>query len=154
MRIDRRRVVAGLFAEVTFTALPLLIVFMVLLRYEHGDQIARSPEWSFGAAILFGQALVRFMTGVAHGGRAAHGPVALAVALIIVFGLAPSLLALTLILMDSEATPPQEPAAWLSVLQVVLFMVGAATYFVFGAIGELWPRHESPSPFIAHGEPL
>jgi hypothetical protein len=141
MASNRRRTIAGLFAEVSFAALPLLIVLMVLLNYRHGDHIVWSPEWSFGAAILFGQALVKFMTGMAHGGHAAHGPVALAITLIIVLGLAPSLLVLTLILMDLEADPRRQPADWLSVLQVVLFLCAAATYLVFGAIGELW-RHE------------
>jgi|KBSSwiStaDraftv2_1062776.scaffolds.fasta_scaffold198976_2 hypothetical protein len=143
MTFNRRRVFAGLFAEVSFTTLPLLIVLIVLLNYEHGEHIVQSPEWSFGAAILFGQALVKFMTGMAHGGRAAHGPVSLAITLIIVFGLAPSLLVLTLVLIDMEAIPRREPAEWLSVLQVVLFLLGAATYLVFGTVGELWRHHET-----------
>jgi hypothetical protein len=145
MASSRRRVVAGLFAEVSFAALPLLIVLMVLLNYRHGDHIIWSPEWSFGAAILFGQALVKFMTGMAHGGHAAHGPVALAITLIIVLGLAPSLLVLTRVLMDLEADPRRVPAGWLSMLQVVLFLSGAATYLVFGAIGELWRHEEKPT---------
>src|SRR5262245_26855876 len=120
MASSRRRVVAGPFAEVSFAPLPLLFVLMVLPNYRPGAHIIWSPEWSFGAAILFGQALVKFMTGMAHGGHAAHGPVALAITLIIVLGLAPSLLVLTLVLMDLEADPRREPAGWLSVLQVVL----------------------------------
>src|SRR6185295_11488878 len=111
MTFNRRRVFAGLFAEVSFTTLPLLIMLIVLLNYEHGEHIVQSPEWSFGAAILF--------------------------------GLAPSLLVLTLVLIDMEAIPRREPAEWLSVLQVVLFLLGAATYLVFGTVGELWRHHET-----------
>ena len=140
MRLDRRRAFAGLFAEVSFAGLPLLVVLMVLLRYARGGEVIASPEWSFGAAILFGQALVKFSTGVAHGGRAAHGPVALAVTLILVLGLAPSLLVLTLILIDTEADPRRHPETWLGATQVVLFTVSAVTYCVFGLIGEIW-RH-------------
>src|SRR5262245_61927004 len=140
MRLDRRRAIAGLFAEVSFAGLPLLVVLMVLLRYARGGDVIGSPEWSFGAAILFGQALVKFSTGVAHGGRAAHGPVALAVTLILVLGLAPSLLVLTLILIDTEAVPKREPDRWLGVMQVMLFTASAITYCVFGMIGEMW-RH-------------
>jgi len=113
---------------------------MVLLRYARGGDVIGSPEWSFGAAILFGQALVKFSTGVAHGGRAAHGPVALAVTLILVLGLAPSLLVLTLILVDTEADPKRDPDTWLGVMQVVLFIASAVTYCIFGMIGEMW-RH-------------
>lgn len=140
--MDRRRAFAGLFAEVSFAGLPLLVVLMVLLRYCRGGDVIASPEWSFGAAILFGQAVVKFSTGVAHGGHAAHGPVALAVTLIIVLGLAPSLLVLTLILMDTEAVPERHPATWLGVMQVVLFTASAVTYCVFGMIGEIW-RHDA-----------
>jgi hypothetical protein len=135
------RPLTGLFAEIAFGSLPLLIVLMVLSQYHRGADIIEAPEWSFGAAILFGQALVKFMTGVAHGGRAAHGPVALAVALILVLGLAPSLLTLTLILLAREAVPARQPDDWLSVLQLVLFGASAMTYFVFGAVGEMW-RHQ------------
>jgi hypothetical protein len=148
MTFQRRRVFAGLVAEITFATLPLLVVFIVLLRYDRGGHIASSPEWAFGAAILFGQALVKFMTGLAHGGKAAYGPMSLAAALIIVLGLAPSLLVLTLVLLDLEAAPGQEPARPLPAAQVALFLLSAATYFVFGAVGEMW-RHRG-TVAVAH----
>ncbi len=145
---NKRRILSGLLAEIAFAALPLLIVLMVLLRYDHGKHIWAAPEWAFGAAILFGQALVKFMTGLAHGGKAAHGPVALAITLIIVLGLAPSLLVLTLILMARESAQSQSPevATGLCVAQIVWFLGGAATYVVFGAVGEAW--REKPQPAI------
>ena len=145
----KRRILSGLLAEIAFAGLPLLIVLMVLLRYERGDHIWSAPEWAFGAAILFGQALVKFMTGLAHGGKAAHGPVALAITLIIVLGLAPSLLVLTLILMAREGSPvqPAEVATGLCVAQIVWFLAAAATYVMFGAVGEAW--REQPQTAVS-----
>lgn len=97
---------------------------------------ARVSEWAFGAAILFGQALVKFMSGLSRGGAAAAGPVAFATALVIVAGLAPSLLVLTLTLIAHESG--QSPARWLQISHVVLFVTAAAVYLALGTVGEMW----------------
>jgi hypothetical protein len=99
-----------------------------------------SPEWSFGAAILFGQSLMKFVSGLARGGKAAKGPVALVLALLIVFGLVPSLLVLYITLQTTEAK--LDPSRWLQFFQVVLFSGGVAMYLLLGTVGELWTREE------------
>lgn len=134
----RRRIVAGLAAEVIFAILPLLVVFMVLLIAQHPDHVFMKPEWSFGASILFGQALVRFVSGLAHGGRAATGPVALVVALIVVFGLAPSLFVLFWTLHQAESRIL--PGRWQQAIQVVLFCGASVMYMLLGVIGESWEK--------------
>src|SRR3712207_7620614 len=67
---ERKGIPAGAAAEVMFAVLPLLVVAMVLLHKEHSTALLASPEWSFGAAILFGQSVVKFMTSLARGGKA------------------------------------------------------------------------------------
>src|SRR5262245_43996850 len=108
---ERGRVLAGLVAEVCFGVLPLLVVVFVVLHSGHPRAIVASPEWAFGASILFGQGLVKFAVGIGRGGSAATGPVALALALLIVLGLAPSLLVLMMVLESVEAK--KEVATWL-----------------------------------------
>lgn len=137
---ERGRVVSGLAAEVAFAVLPLLVVLMVLAHADHSRRIFMSPEWSFGAAILFGQSLMKFVSGLARGGKAAKGPVALVLALLIVFGLVPSLLVLYITLQTTEAK--LDPSRWLQFFQVVLFSGGVAMYLLLGTVGELWTREE------------
>jgi hypothetical protein len=134
----RAQILSALAAEVAFAVLPLLVVLMVSFHVKHTEGLFSSPEWSFGAAILFGQALVKFVVGLAHEGAAAGGPVALAVAVVVVFGLAPSLVVLSMTLQAVEAK--NDPAAWLQICQVILFLGGAVAYLLLGAVGEEWRK--------------
>jgi hypothetical protein len=127
---------AGLAAEVAFAVLPLMIVLIVFFHLGKTGRWWASNEWPFGAAILFGQALVKFMSGLSRGGPAATGPVAFTTALVIVGGLAPSLLVLTLTLIANENSQPLAP--WLQVAHVVLFITAAAVYLVLGTVAEMW----------------
>lgn len=137
---ERGRILSGLAAEVAFAVLPLLVVLVVLAHAEHSTRLFMSPEWSFGAAILFGQSLVKFVSGLARGGKAATGPVALVLALLIVFGLVPSLLVLHMTLQTTEAKG--DPSRWLQFFQVFLFCGGAAMYMLLGTVGEMWNKSQ------------
>jgi len=132
---ERGPILAGLAAEVSFAVLPLIVVLMVCVHQEKTSNFLASPEWSFGASILFGQTLVRFVSGLTRSAHAATGPVALAVALLVVFAIVPSLIVLTLTLLSDEAC---HVAAWLRVSQVVLFAGSAVIYLLLGAVGEIW----------------
>jgi len=135
---ERARVLSGLAAEVAFAVLPLLVVLIVLAHADHPRKFFMSAEWSFGAAILSGQSLVKFVSGLARGGKAARGPVALVLAVVIVFGLVPSLLVLYMTLETIETQI--DPSRWLQTFQVVLFCGAAVMYLLLGTIGELWTR--------------
>jgi hypothetical protein len=132
----RGRILSGLAAEVSFAILPLLIVLMVLMYTQHSRHLFASPEWSFGAAILFGQAIVKFVAGLARAGAAAPGPVTLVMTLVVVFGLVPSLLVLTMTLHSSEVG--NALARWVQICQVILFCGAALMYMLLGTIGEEW----------------
>jgi hypothetical protein len=138
-KAERVRILFGLAAEVAFAVLPLLVVLMVLIHSRRSAHLFASPEWSFGTAILFGQALMKFISGLARGGEAATGPVRLIVALVVVFGLAPSLMVLTMTLQSSEAQI--DPAIWLQIAQVLLFLAAAIMYLLLGTIGEAWSKN-------------
>jgi hypothetical protein len=135
---ERAQIAMGMTAEVVFAVLPLVVVLLVLVHLDRGHAFLASPEWSFGSSILFGQALVRFVSGVGRGGSAANGPMALVVALVLVVGLVPSLIVLE---MTFEAAESQiDPVGWVKVVQVVLFLAAAITYILLGTIGEAWLR--------------
>lgn len=132
---ERGRIISGLAAEVAFAVLPLLVVLLVVVVHlgHSSSHFFSSPEWSFGAAILFGQSLVKFVSGIARGGAAATGPVALAIALILVFGLVPSLVVLDMTLQSEGGA-----GLWLQVSQVILFSIAIFVYMLFGVVGEVW----------------
>src|SRR6185437_1768185 len=139
---ERNRIIYGLAAEIAFTVLPLVVVLIVVS--ENGwVRLFASPEWSFGSAILFGQSIVRFFSGLLRGGAAASGPVALTVSLIIVFGLAPSLGILVFTLIEAEKCPlgpPSNRQHWLHIMQVIFFFLSAAAYLILGTVGEIYAQ--------------
>jgi hypothetical protein len=137
---DRSQIISGLAAEVAFAVLPLLVILMVFINLRQPVHFFSSPEWAFGSAILFGQTFVRFIAGLVRHGRVAQGPVALIIAVLLVFGLTPSLVVLIIVLQSSELHCP--PSLWLQILQVTLFGCAAAAYVLLGTVGELWTRPE------------
>jgi hypothetical protein len=138
-RARRSHILSGLGAEVAFAVLPLLVVLMVLVYTTRPCEFLSSPEWSFGAAILFGQGLVKFVAGLARIGAAAPGPVALVVTLVVLLGLVPSLLVLTMTLNSAETKDHVE--SWLRISQVALFLLSAPTYLLLGTLGEEWETY-------------
>src|SRR4051812_49692830 len=76
--------------ELVLNILPLIIVWIVVSMGTEGSRgVMASPEWSFGAAILFGQTLIRFVAGVLKKPGANVEAIQLFVAAVIVLGLTP-----------------------------------------------------------------
>lgn len=115
--------------EVLFVVLPLLVLAIVFLgRGKTWFSLLASPEWSFGAAVLMGQSLVKFVAGVSHIG-AIWERVALVVSGTIVLGLVPSLIVLSLILTSDH------PPIQLVVVQIGFFVLGVIIFILLGTIG-------------------
>jgi hypothetical protein len=119
----------GVLSELLFILLPLLVLTIVLLyKGKTVGALLATPEWSFGAALLFGQTLVKFVSGAAQS-RWVWERVALVVSMIIVLGLAPSLTVLALILSSEPA-----PIA-LVITQLALFVVGVGVFLWVASAG-------------------
>ena len=132
--------VSGAVSELLFVLLPMLVISLVFIYKGEGSHIAGSAEWSFGASILFGQALVRLMRSFAETGGVFGERAALVASSIIVVGLLPSLIALTLLLVQ-EPAPPQ---FWLVVVQFLLFAAAVAVHFVSFLLVQLAPSPNTP----------
>ncbi len=148
---DWKAALAAQVAEVLFSCLPLIVVLGVLFQDGHTPTYFASPEWSFGACILFAQTVVRFVTGLMRaGGRAVSGPVACAIAVVVVLGLVPSLLVLTMTLqtLDSGTTPV---SPWLQFFQVLLFLLSAVAYLLLGTVGEVMAARAQSAPARERG---
>jgi hypothetical protein len=127
--------ICGLIAEVCFAVLPLIVMLMVSLDLKEPQHWFASPEWSFGSAILFGQALVKLVAGLVRGGFD-PGRVTLVFALCILFGLTPSFFLLHMVLRSEATCPYVKPALWIEVSQILWFAAGAVSYIVLAAVGE------------------
>ncbi len=125
--------VAGIAAELMFALLPLLVITIVMIFKEQGGRAFASPEWSFGSAILCGQALVKFVAGLSKVGKPSWQRVSFAVAALFVFGVVPALIVLALMIVAGEHAP-----MWLVRVQVVIFVISMIEFFVFGTVGHLW----------------
>jgi uncharacterized membrane protein len=91
--------------------------------------IIQSPELSFASAVLFGQAIIKVVSGFAHTKPSGAEQPVFIIALIIVFGLVPSLVVLALLLSVSP-TP-----FGLQLSQACLFVLGVIVFGLFGVNG-------------------
>jgi len=122
---------ATLWAELLFVFLPFLITALALSYKENIISIFYVPEWALAAAILTGQTVVKFISGLMRYGENINlGAVALAASGLIVLLLAPSLAILSFILVSST------PVLWLGILQIVLFCISVFVYLLLGKISE------------------
>ena len=131
---QRTRILVGLSSELMLAMLPLLVVAMVVFNESHFSHLFTYPEWAFGAAILFGQALVRFVSQLSRRGSADAHFVGLIATVLVVIGLVPSLLVLNMTLTATERGA--SIAHWLQASQVLLFGLAVATYLFLGVVAE------------------
>ncbi|MDQ1591607.1 MAG: hypothetical protein QOG71_2234 [Pyrinomonadaceae bacterium] len=124
-----------LLAEVLFIILPFIVTGIVFSYQGVPLKIIYLPEWSLASSVLMGQALVKYISNIlsSKGQRNLHWErVALSLSALIVFGLAPSLLILSLILV----TDPFSKG--LAISQIVLFLLGLLAFFFFGGYAPAW----------------
>jgi hypothetical protein len=125
------QVVRPVGAEFLFVLVPLIVLAIVYMSGERSIYaVLESPEWAFGASILFGQSVVKLVSGTSRMGATENwGTIVLIVSLVLVFGLMPSLTVLALILSK------EPPSNILVIEQLVLFVVGSIAFFILGAMG-------------------
>jgi hypothetical protein len=122
----------ALIAEFLFVLLPLLVVAMVKTLDATPEKIFFTPEWAFGASVLFGLTIVKFVMGFAAREHSFNWQmVGLLTAIFLVFGLVPSLLVLFSILHESDGS------LCLGIAQIILFVLGGACFIVFGTLGQM-----------------
>ncbi|MGD0960268.1 MAG: hypothetical protein ABSB19_10715, partial [Methylomonas sp.] len=90
-----------------------------------------------GSAVLFGQTIIKVVSGFAHSKPSGAEQPVFVVALIIVFGLVPSLIVLALLL-SIKPSPPS-----LQMAQAAIFALGVVVFFMFGVSGHAQSLHHS-----------
>src|SRR5574341_197050 len=126
-----------LLSEVLFILLPLLVLAVVLTFQKKTFELFHTPEWSFVSTIFFGQILIKIIAAALSVERTVHWQrIVLLASGLMVLGIVPSLLVLTLVIVSD--TPSNAFIA-----QIALFIISAALYFVIGRVGQYTiTRHE------------
>ena len=127
-----RNVMCVLLTELLFIFLPLVVLLIVsTLATNEFVKIFSKTEWAFVTAILFGQSIVKLVGGLLSSHENVHWPrPVLVIAGIIVIGLVPSLIIMTLIAISPE------PSLSLIFTQLVLFIFSVICFIVFGGVGQ------------------
>jgi hypothetical protein len=141
--------IAGALAEWFFSMLPLLVVTIVMTHLGRSSMVLESAEWTFGASILAGQALVRLVVGVVRAKRLAIERVILGISTILVFVVVPSNIILALVIM-TEAND-QHISSLLAAAQAGLFFLSSVLFILIASFAHLWTRR-ADQPVIRNSE--
>jgi len=140
-RLPSREVVtaiAGALAEWLFAVVPLVVLSIVFTHRGHGSVVLESSEWSFGASILAGQGLVRFVSGIARAKYLSVDRVLLGVSALFVFVVVPANIILALVLVDQENNKPI--SSLLATGQFALFNIASLLFIVAASFSHLWSK--------------
>ena len=121
-------------AETLLVLLPFVVMAIVLAQKGELSKLPYRPEWGVASSALIGLAMVRFVSGLLHAGTLIEGVawerVLLLFAAILVFGLVPSLLVLSLVLVSKT------PSGYLAAMQIAFFAVSLFLFISLGWAGE------------------
>lgn len=119
--------------ELLMSLLPIIVVFLVMLYINKPLKVFAKPEWAFGAAIFFGQSLVRLLAAMISPHKSVQGPkVVFFAASVLVIGLVPTLLCLVFLIHGAEQ--PNGVPVEFQVFQTLLFFVSAVVYLIVGVV--------------------
>jgi hypothetical protein len=135
---DVTTALAGALAEWLFAVLPLLVVTIVMTHLGRASVVLESAEWAFGASILAGQALVRFVAGVVRAKKLSVNRVLLGVSAVLVFVVVPANIVLAVVIMAE--VNEQHITSLLATMQAGLFFVSSALFILVAASAHLWTR--------------
>lgn len=127
---NRKAAKYAILGDLLFIILPLVVISIVDVSVGRSlFALIESPELSFGSAVLFGQTIIKVVSGFAHTKPTGAEQPVFIIALIIVFGLVPSLVVLALLLSINPI--PHE----LQYAQACIFALGVIVFFLFGVNG-------------------
>jgi hypothetical protein len=104
----------------------MLIVFLYQGKIRN---IFSNPEWALASSVMFGQSIIKciHIIGNYRGGFQPYNT-GLAISLIILLGLIPSLTIFTLILI-ADTVP-----LWIIISQIIIFLITLIVFFLFNGL--------------------
>lgn len=129
---DFNKEVPAMLAEISFIVLPFVVILIINLSRYEWSKLIQTSDWSMASTLLFGQTLVKIIMGVASQEHSFnYQGFGLISALIIVFGLVPSIIILALFQIY------QQLSAGLIIAQFVLLGIAIFVFLRFGTIGQV-----------------
>ena len=146
MPSDKETSVVNAIGEFLFILIPLVVLSLVFFHKDRGiPALLGSPEWAFASALLFGQTIVKLVTGIIRRSlatssestsdyfgniqlRTLQQTAALVVAGLIVLALVPAMIVLALILVAEPLS------TWLIIAQITLFAIGSFAFIFIGGV--------------------
>lgn len=126
-----KKISYSILSEILFIVLPILVLATIYALKKDYSSILQDPAWSFGAIVLFGQTIVKYVSGLIKCKKKIiwQKPI-LIISLLIVLGLIPSV-----VLLSATLLLPTY-AIGLMYVQLVNFLIGCAVYYTLGGTGE------------------
>ncbi len=129
-KTHRKAALYAILGDLLFIVLPLVVISIVDVSVGRSVfAIIESPELSFCSAVLFGQTIIKVVSGFAHTKPSGAEQPVFIIALIIVFGLVPSLVVLALLLSINPVPHGLEFA------QAGIFVLGIIAFLFYGVNG-------------------
>jgi uncharacterized membrane protein len=129
-KIHRKAALYAILGDLLFIVLPLVVISIVDVSVGKSFfALIETPEISFASAVLFGQTIIKVVSGFAHTKPTGAEQPVFIIALIIVFGLVPSLVVMALLLSINPVPHGLQMA------QAIIFALGIVVFFLFGLNG-------------------
>lgn len=116
-----------LLSEYLLIFLPFLVIGIIKIYKSDFSTFFQAADWSFATSILFGQVIVKLVSGSVIHKKAQWQRVVVLLSLILVLGLVPSLIVLALILIDGGVSE------FLVGMQLSLFVLASLVFFLVGS---------------------
>lgn len=129
---DFKKETPAMIGELSFIFLPFIVILIINLSKGDWIKLIQTSDWALAATLLFGQTIVKIIMGVAAREHAFHHQnFGLVGALIIVLGLAPSILIVAIFQIN------QSLSIGLAIAQFILLGVAIYVFLLFGTIGQV-----------------
>lgn len=129
---------AGGLAEWLFAILPLIVLTIVMAHLGRLSTVLESAEWSFGASVLTGQSVVRFVAGALKARKLALPRVLLVISAVFVLVVVPSNTILALVVAGEANREPV--SSLMATTQAGLFVIASVLFVLVAAFAHLWTR--------------
>lgn len=121
--------------EISFIILPFIVMIIIYIYLNKLNNILYEPEWSLASSVMFGQSIIKMIHAINNGtkGKKVHLKsynIGAMISLLIVIGLIPSLIVLSLIFTSKEIPN------WLMIMQIIYFIF-AITIFTIANVMQI-----------------
>ena len=129
---DFRKESSAILAEICFMFLPFVVILIINLTKGDWERLIQTSDWALVATLLLGQTIVKIIMGVASQEHSFNYQFfGLIAALIIVFGLVPSITVIAIFQFSAKLS------TGLVVIQFILLGLSIITFIIFGTLGQV-----------------